>query len=123
MQNLGLVGLVIVVATIGRWAWRAWAVNIPKTSYAFQAAVGMGVGLGALSLYQGHGDPFAAWAIGVGLFFLFLSVTGGQKVGDEMVKVGDSVPVFSAPDDNGSVFDSSNLAGSRILIKFFRGHW
>ncbi len=123
MENLGIIGLVIVVATMVRWFWRAWQVNVPKTPYGFQAMVGVGFMLGLLALNQGSGDAFAPWAVGVALAFLYLTATGAQKVGDSMVNVGDAMPAFTAPDDNGEEFDSASLAGSRVLLKFFRGHW
>ena len=63
------------------------------------------------------------WSIGLAAFLLYLTATGAQKVADEGIQVGDTIPAFTAPDDEGNEFDSASLAGSRVLIKFFRGHW
>lgn len=122
MQYLGLIGFVIVLATLGRWFWRAWQVRVPPSALAFQGLAVLALVLGVASLWLGHGDPFAGWAVGLALLFLYLTTTGAQKAG-EGVGVGDAIPEFTAPDDTGEPFDSASLAGSRVLLKFFRGHW
>mgnify|MGYP005679297337 CR=1 FL=1 len=123
MAYLGLIGLLIGVAAIGRWFWRAWGVDVPQKAYPFQAALLVGLLLGVSALYLGHDDPFAPWAIGFAIMFLYFLSTGAQKIGDDSIAVGDSLPAFTAPDDNDDEFDSSSLSGSRVLLKFFRGHW
>jgi O-antigen ligase len=123
MENLGLVGLVILLASVGRWGWRAWKVDIPKTPRVFQTLFLVGLICGAVSLYMGLDDPFAGWAVGLGLVFLYLASTGAQRVDGDMIEVGDKIPAFSAPDDDGNAFDVETLSGSRVLLKFFRGHW
>ena len=40
-----------------------------------------------------------------------------------VIKVGDTIPRFTAPDDKGEIFDSNSLHGHLVLIKFFRAHW
>jgi len=37
--------------------------------------------------------------------------------------VGDQIPYFTAIDDEGVRFESDALAGTPVLIKFFRAHW
>ena len=123
MENIGLIGFVIVLASSSRWFWRAWNVNVPKTPRTFQTLLFIGLICGAVSLYMGFDDPFAGWAIGVALVLLFLTATGAQRVDGEMIEVGDKIPAFSGIDDEGVAFDSTNLKGSRVLLKFFRGHW
>ena len=123
MQNLGLIGFIIVLAATARWFWRAWAVNVPKTPYLFQSLLAAGLALGVLSLLQGHQDPFAIWAVVLGVMLIFLTATGAQKVDEKSLNVGEKIPAFTAPDDNDVEFDSASLAGTRTLIKFFRGHW
>jgi hypothetical protein len=123
IQYFGIAGLIFVVATTVRWGWRLWRVNVPPTPYLYQALWASGIGLGIMSLYLTSGDPYAPWAIGVGGTLLFLSATGAQKVDGNMIEVGDTVPIFTAPGEDGEVFDSSSIAGTPLLIKFFRGHW
>lgn len=123
-MDLGLLGLLVVLATVGSWFWRAWRVNIPtSTPYAFIGLWALGVVLGIAALTGETPSSYAWWAIGLGFILLYLVFTGGQKVSDSLVNVGDSIPAFRAITDQGETFDSSSLAGSRVLIKFFRGHW
>jgi O-antigen ligase len=123
MENLGLVGIVILLASAGRWFWRAWKVDIPKTPRVFQALFLLGLICGAISLYLGLDDPFAGWAVGIALVLIYLTATGAQRVDGDMIEVGDKIPAFSAQDDDGNTFDMESLAGRRVLLKFFRGHW
>jgi hypothetical protein len=123
MQYLGFIALVMVLGTLSRWFYRAWQVNVPNTPYLFQALAVISLVLGMISVYIDAGSTAAGWAIGLSVLFLYLTSTGAQRVDDAMVAVGDTLPSFTAPDDNGNVFDSTSLAGSRVLLKFFRGHW
>jgi hypothetical protein len=123
MQYLGFIALVMVLGTMARWFYRAWHVNIPSTPYLFQALTAIGLVVGMTSVYIDAGSTAGGWAIGLSVLFLYLTSTGAQRVDDAMVAVGDTLPNFTAPDENGNVFDSTRLAGSRVLLKFFRGHW
>lgn len=123
MHYLGLVGFLITLGTIGRWFMRAWSVDIPKSPIVFQLLSGIGGILGLLALTIRPGDPMALAAIGLAALYIFLSSTSGQRTGEDGLKVGDDIPLFSLPDDNDVQFDSTNLVGSRVLLKFFRGHW
>ena len=123
MENLGVGALVIVLATISRWFWRAWRVDVPATPYLFQALAGLGLLLGVVALSIDATTTAAGWAVGVAIVFLYLTSTGAQKVTDASIGIGDTLPAFSAPDDSGNTFASTSLDGSRVLLKFFRGHW
>ncbi|MCZ6643858.1 MAG: hypothetical protein O7F71_19965 [Gammaproteobacteria bacterium] len=96
---------------------------MPSTPYFFQALVGLGFVLGIVALDSGTSTTSAGWAVGLAVLFVYLTATGAQKVRGATVGVGDTLPSFTAPDDGGHVFDSSSLSGSRVLLKFFRGHW
>jgi hypothetical protein len=123
MQYLGVIALVTVLATFARWFYRAWRVNVPSTPYLFQALAAIGLVLGIVSVYLHASTTAGGWAIGLSSLFLYLTSTGAQKVDDSMIAVGDTLPSFTAPDENGNAFDSTSLSGSRFLLKFFRGHW
>jgi hypothetical protein len=123
MENIGSIGFVIVMATLARWGWLLWNVRIPKSPIVFQALWAVGLLLGALAIYQGYDNALASWAVGVALVFLILSSTSKQKVDGDMIMAGDTIPAFLAPDHGNATFDSASLAGSRVLLKFFRGHW
>ena len=120
---LGLFALMVILAAAARWFWRAWQVDIPKNSSVFRGLWVVGLVLGGLALYQTPADPFAAWAVGLGLLLVYLVSTGAQKVSGEMINVGDALPAFTALDEDGHSFDSSSLTGKPVLLKFFRGHW
>ena len=124
MIDLGLLGLLIILVTTGTWFWRAWRVRIPtSTPYPFIMLWAFGLVLGIVALMGETESSYAAWAVGVGVSLLYLIFTGAQKVSDTMINVGDQIPAFNGTNDEGETFDSSSLSGSRVLIKFFRGHW
>ena len=50
LPHLGLVALLVIVATSVRWFWRAWRVNVPPTPYLFAALWGTGLVLGIIAL-------------------------------------------------------------------------
>ena len=56
------------------------------------------------------------------LFFLGLYALRKQGVGNP-ISLGDTVPSFEAPDDQGGTYNSEALIGTPTLVKFFRGHW
>ena len=122
MKSLGLVALLLVVIPMCRWFWRAFKVDIPRQTSLYAMAWGGGAILGLLSLLAGGGAA-AAWALGVGATLFYLINTGSQYLGSSAIAVGDTIPKFTASDDKGETFDSAELAGTPVLIKFFRGHW
>jgi cytochrome oxidase Cu insertion factor (SCO1/SenC/PrrC family) len=82
--------------------------------------------LGIVTLSQSPGWLVgipAVFSIVVALFFSITFAIGGQFVGPSVIAVGATLPTFTAIDENGETFDSVNLAGNPVLIKFFRGLW
>tara|TARA_R110002096_G_scaffold34572_2_gene98600 strand:+ start:727 stop:1098 length:372 start_codon:yes stop_codon:yes gene_type:complete len=122
MASPGLIALAIVLVTTIVWFRRAFRVAIPQNPGPFAVAWGIGGGLGLLSL-SFAGGAAAAWAAGLGFLFLYFVMTGAQRAGADRIRVGDAIPAFTALDAAGNTFDSSELAGNPVLIKFFRGHW
>jgi len=123
-MDLGLSALIVVLGTMTFWFWCCFKVKIPpSTPYQFIFFYLVGIALGCISLTSEPAISHASWAIGLGTIFLYLILTGAQKVGDHMLKVGDTIPAFYGFDDQNSEFDSSSLEGKRVLIKFFRGFW
>ena len=59
----------------------------------------------------------------MGAFLPFTIAISSQEVAAGVIEVGDTIPRFTALDDSGEVFDSRNLRGHLVLIKFFRAHW
>ena len=58
-----------------------------------------------------------------GLFLPFTVSISEQILPPGAIQVGQVIPSFSAPDDRGEIFDSEQLRGQPVLIKFFRAHW
>ncbi|MFK8048099.1 MAG: hypothetical protein AB8B81_06685 [Halioglobus sp.] len=123
---LACLGLLVFVATTAAWVGRIKRVAIPSNRTGFLASWLTALLLGVASFY----NPGAGWLSGVmatvvvlgsGLFLLLYSL-GKQGAGD-VINVGDSMPAFTALDENRETFESNTLNGAPILIKFFRGHW
>ena len=55
--------------------------------------------------------------------FLGLTALSAQTPNTPAVAVGGPVIDFTAPADDGTLFDSGTLRGRPFLLKFFRGHW
>ena len=124
--TLGVLALVVAAATVALWFRQIGQVDIPedRTTYVifFLSAVALGVGA-FVARTRWFGGVAAALAIVIGSFFPFTMAISRQEVAANAIRVGDSIPVFSALDENGEIFESKTLAGKPALIKFFRAHW
>lgn len=103
----------------------------PLGSLAAQV-VAIGLGLGAMSTWalgEGGGGlgvlalPMAAVGAFFGAFFLWLYSVRATPIGDLRVAEGDTLLPFTAWASTGERFDSAELGGQRVLLKFFRGGW
>ncbi len=124
--TLGVLALVVAAATVALWFRQIGHVDIPedRTAYvvSFLSAAALGIGAFVAGT-RWFGGVAAVLAIIIGSFFPFTVAISRQEVAANGIRVGDSIPVFSALDENGEVFESETLAGKPVLIKFFRGHW
>jgi hypothetical protein len=124
--TLGFLALAVAAVTVALWFRQINQVDVPedKTAYVifflFAAALGIGAFVAGTRWF---GGVAAALAIIIGSFFPFTVAISRQEVAANAIRVGDSIPVFSALDENGEIFESKTLAGKPALIKFFRGHW
>ena len=60
----------------------------------------------------------------IGLFLPFTIAISSQELeAGKVIQVGDTIPHFTAQDDQGATFDSTSLGGHLVLVKFFRAHW
>ena len=66
---------------------------------------------------------FSELKIAIGIACIAVVSSTAVQAQEDTIKVGDTIPAFSGVDDQGTPFNSSSLAGKRVLIKFFRGHW
>jgi cytochrome oxidase Cu insertion factor (SCO1/SenC/PrrC family) len=123
---LGLAALGVVVVAGFFWVRALQRVEIPANRGAFVAAAVLAAILGVLALASGPGwlgGIAAGLAVLVSAFFLFSIAIGDQKLAEDAIQVGATIPAFTATDEHGQTFDSQSLAGHPVLIKFFRAHW
>ncbi len=124
--KLAIVGLVLALGCMALWSYHIRQVDIPENRALFVGLFLIAAALGVAAFVKGtswRGGLAAAPAIFIGLFVPFTVVISSQAVTATAVAVGDTLPSFSAPDENGELFDSASLHGHIVLIKFFRAHW
>ncbi|MEM7134340.1 MAG: hypothetical protein AAF702_49175 [Chloroflexota bacterium] len=63
------------------------------------------------------------FALGMAGFFYWLLGQRKTPIGDLKVRVGDTILPFEAITSDGRPFQTDQIMGQRILLKFFRGGW
>ena len=124
--KLAIVGLVFALGGMALWSYHIRQVDIPENRALFVALFLSAAALGVAAFVKGtswRGGLAAAPAIFIGLFVPFTIAISAQQVAATAIQVGDTLPHFTAPDENGELFDSNSLSGHIVLIKFFRAHW
>lgn len=124
--KLGLLAPVVAVACTVAWFSQANQVDLPENRTGFVAVWLTAVALGIAAFVKGPGwigGIAAVPGIVIGLFLPFTVSISEQEVASDSIQVGDMLPHFTAPNDTGETFDSANLQGHPVLIKFFRAHW
>ena len=124
--GLGFAALLLPVAAGVVWFRAMGAVSLPANRSGFVAAWFGAAALGITALAMGPGwigGVPAVLSIVGGTFFMFTVAISRQQVKADVIRVGATLPDFSALDENGERFDAASLAGHPVLIKFFRGHW
>jgi cytochrome oxidase Cu insertion factor (SCO1/SenC/PrrC family) len=116
----------VAAATVALWFRKIGQVDIPedRTAYVifFLASAALGVGAFVAGV-RWLGGVAAGLAIVIGLFFPFSVAISRQEVAANTIRVGDTIPHFTATDEHGQLFNSESLRGHLVLIKFFRAHW
>jgi hypothetical protein len=123
---LAWVAFGIVATSTTLWFIAMYQVRIPEDRSDFVSAWLGGALLGLVALFQdasGLAFLLALAAAIAGSFFSVLVAISPQITDESAVSVGDALPAFAAPDEHGGRFDSADLDGHPVLIKFFRGHW
>jgi len=131
---LGFLSLTLMIITGIVWFRAAFRVSLPRNRTAYVLAVVVTLSLAAASFLTGTTantsaavDVAASIAAGLAALlaalFLFTVAISRQKTAADAIAVGDTIPAFTATDENGEQFDSAVLADNAVLIKFFRGHW
>lgn len=123
---LGVAALLLTVTAMTLWIRALRAVAVPTNRIGYMAAFGVAAGLAIAALGAGAGwvgGISALLSILVAVFFFYTKSIGLQVVDDEAIQVGSAIPAFTAIDEHGQIFDSQELSGHSVLLKFFRGHW
>ncbi len=124
--TLGLIALAVAVVTVGLWSRQIEQVAIPENRTVFVAFFLIAAALGVGAFVAGT-RWFGALAAVIGIFLgsllPFTVAISRQEVGVAAIQVGDMIPRFTAVNEHGEPFDSEDLHGHIVLIKFFRAHW
>lgn len=130
--GMSVLGFGVVMGT-----WIAYFATVPRGKVPvwplgsiIMQCVGIGLAVSAIvwSLQGGTSTRVAvvipgAFALMMGLFFLWLLSIRKTPIGDLKVKVGDKLIPFKAMTSEGAELHTDELMGKRILFKFFRGGW
>ncbi len=124
--SLGFLGLALGVGTVVLWFRQNAQVDIPENRTVFVvfwlAAAALGVSAFVVRT-RWFGGVAAALAILIGCFLPFTVGISRQELPPDAIRVGQTIPHFTALDEEGERFDSASLQGRTVLMKFFRGHW
>ena len=123
---LAFAALALLIATVIFWFYLANKVSIPANRTLFIFAFLLAPVLGVASFVmkaRWFGSIAAVAAIIGGVLLTATIAISRQQVADNPITVGDTVPYFTAVDDQGDQFVSDVLYGTPTVIKFFRGHW
>jgi hypothetical protein len=124
--KLAVLALVMAVGTAMRWFHLAREVALPEDRTAFVVVFLAAAALGVAALFKGAGwggRAAALVAIVIGSFLPLTISVSHQEVASHGIEVGATMPHFAALDDKEELFDSDDLLGKPVLIKFFRAHW
>jgi peroxiredoxin len=120
--SLALFSLLLIVAVT---AWTNVAHRpLPSGAERAIAFAGVAAASGAFALDPGAlGYVVAGVALAVSAFMSFLTFMSGLPSQRPAVAVGRQAPDFRARDSDGREFRLGDRAGSRVVLKFFRGTW
>ena len=125
--KIGLLAFALALGTTVLWFGMTRTVGLPDSRAPFVVAWIVAVALGVLAYIKRTGILGAlppALGMLVSSFLLFTVYISPQTLDTaKSIKVGDTIPHFTAPDGRGETFDSASLNGHLVLIKFFRAHW
>jgi len=124
--TLAFVALLTACGTLAWYYPKIKNVTAPLRPWREQALMGLALLLagGASFLHPGViGYLIGGLAAILAGLFLLLTFTSGLPHQPPAVAIGGEAPDFRAFDAEGNEFRLSQLRGSPVLLKFFRGHW
>jgi len=123
---LAFAALLVVTGTLAWYYPKIQNVTAPLKPWREQALMGLALLLaGGASFWHPGAIGYVSGGIAVLLagLFLLLTFTSGLPQQSPAVAVGSGALDFRAFDAEGQEFRLSQLHGSPVLLKFFRGHW
>ncbi|MEM6705199.1 MAG: hypothetical protein AAF690_20935 [Acidobacteriota bacterium] len=123
---LGLLALGIAAATLSVWVLLIRRVAIPENRGIFLFLCGLTAALAVGAFVRRtrwYGGIAAVLALAGSALFSFTVAISGQEVAPNSIRVGETIPQFTALLEDGDTFDSTSLRGQLVLLKFFRAHW
>ena len=123
---LALAALLVVSGTLAWYYPKIKNVTAPLRPWREQTLMGLALVLAGSAVWLHPGlIAYVSGGIAVLLagLFLLLTFTSGLPNQPPLVAVGELAPDFGALDADGNEFRLSQLRGSPVLLKFFRGHW
>jgi hypothetical protein len=132
MTGMSVAGFLVVMGTWGIYIAKIPAGKVPirPIGSIILQCIGITLSLSAVlwSFNQSSGLRIAVVlpaipALMMGVLFLLLLTQRRTPIGDLKVKEGDKILPFKAFTSEGLEFHTDELAGKRILLKFFRGGW
>jgi peroxiredoxin len=125
-MNLGMsLALLSLFLMAGAVVWtNVTGRPMPPDAERWVAFAGMLLSGGALFSHPGGiSYGIAGVAFAVSGFFFLLTFMSGLPAQSAAIAVGSKAPDFRGIDSDGCEFRLSDLSGSRVLLKFFRGTW
>ena len=120
---LGLSSLVVAGLVWVEYLARIPRERVPRRPVVHVVGQGVAVALGAAALVGGDGRVGGAGGIVLAGFFVWVLGQAGMPRDTITVSVGHRMIPFTATRPDGTTFASDELAGQRVILKFFRGHW
>ncbi len=109
--KIGIFALALALGTAALWFYLTGYVGVPDDRTLFVIAFLSAAALGVLAYFKGTsltGAVPPAVAILIGLFLPFTIYVSPQTLDTaKSIKVGDTIPHFTAPDDSGALFDTA----------------
>ncbi len=100
--------------------------QVPLRPVGFQAVMAAGVIVALTSLVVGPGilgSVLDFLSLAAGGMFLFSTMNSTLPVASLTVRLGGTIPDFTATTSDGLPFALSSLRGDPFILKFYRGHW
>jgi len=130
--GLSISGFIVAIATWLVYLRSIPRMEVPVNPIGSKIFLGVGICLGASAIIlDGQGSETSGFfvfipailAVLLGFGFFWLFAQRKTPIGNLKTKVGDPLLPFKAMTAGGTEFHSDELAGKRILFKFFRGGW